>query len=360
MIRVDCPSDVIFLHESDSLLRSTPWYRPVTKTFEELKADGNQLFVDKSFEKAVPIINLKKAAALLPIERYFEAYECALIARGYEEIDQAKVELRLGRAAYGLREWSKAAEHFESLIEMKPELIEAKEFLEKTNRRLDEWRTGRYDMHFLIRNSKSLDIDVSDFVGPIKISEIEGKGRGLVTPRAVSRGTLLLVSKAFAFSDSSINLVLTAIDAIRNVYWPPSQYFALMKSVQKLRKNPQLVNDFYSLFSGESDRGVSVPDGVIDAARIERIHRFNAFGTHDVAERVSEGDRSGIWILPSYINHSCIANVERAHYGDVMMIHAIRDLTEGEELQLPYYFDFDLEKRTKHSNPVCKIQKKMP
>jgi hypothetical protein len=58
MIRVDCPSDVIFLHESDSLLRSTKWHRPVQKTFEELKADGNRLFAAKNFEKAVQVYDL--------------------------------------------------------------------------------------------------------------------------------------------------------------------------------------------------------------------------------------------------------------------------------------------------------------
>jgi tetratricopeptide (TPR) repeat protein len=117
MLRVDRPSDVIFLHESDGLFRSTKWHRPVQKTFDEPKPDGNRLSAAGSFEKAIqvydlalqkapghPVINLNKAAAFLSIERYYEAYQCALVARGGGNIDQAKVELRLGRAAYGLRD----------------------------------------------------------------------------------------------------------------------------------------------------------------------------------------------------------------------------------------------------------------
>jgi tetratricopeptide (TPR) repeat protein len=366
MIRVDSPSDVIFLHESDNLLRSTKWHRPVHKTFEELKADGNRLFWAKNFAKAIqvydlalqkepghPAINLNKAVALLSIERYHEAYQCALLARGNDGVDQGKVELWMGRAAYGLREWSRAVEHFASLIGMKPDLNEAKELLDKANRRLEESRTGQYDMHFLVRNSNSIDVDVADFVGPVEIAEIPGKGRGLVTMTAVSRGTLLLVSKAFAFADPPINLMLMACDIIRNVIWPASQYLTLVKSVQKLLKNPQLTNDLYSLFSGESDRGVTIPGGVTDTARIERIHGFNAFGAKERLNVTRENQGTGLWILPSCINHSCIGNVNREHYGDVMMVHAIRDLSKGEELLWPYHFSVDFDERTKQLLSFC-------
>jgi hypothetical protein len=139
------------------------------------------------------------------------------------------------------------------MIGMKPDLTDAKELFDKANRRLEESRTGLYDIHFPVRNSKVIDVDVVDFVGPLEIAEIPGKGSGLVTTTAVSRGTLLLVSKAFAIADPPVSFILLACDTIRGIHLPASQYLAIAKSVQRLRKNPQLATNLYSLFSGESD-----------------------------------------------------------------------------------------------------------
>ncbi|KAH7712630.1 TPR domain-containing protein [Aphelenchoides avenae] len=60
---------------------------------------------------------------------------------------------------------------------------------------------------------------------------------------------------------------------------------------------------------------------------IHEIHRLNAF-----KDEVSPEERTSLHIVPSFINHSCVDNVYRAHYGDVMMVYAIRDIQKGEEL----------------------------
>jgi hypothetical protein len=234
------------------------------------------------------------------------------------------------------------------LISAKPDFIEAVEVLDKAKQRLQESRTGQYDIPFLVCNMNSNYVDVADFVGPIKIAGIPGKGRGLVTIAAVSKGLLLLVSEAFVIANAPTNLVLLAVDADRGVRCPASQYLAVMKSVQKLRKNPQLANDSYTMFSGESDQGVAVPEGIIDTARMERIHRFSAFGIDGVSEREAVFGRSGLWIMPSHINHSCIANVQTVCFDNVMMDRAIQDLAKGDELVLRDYSHVDLDERTKH------------
>lgn len=45
---------------------------------------------------------------------------------------------------------------------------------------------------------------------------------------------------------------------------------------------------------------------------------------------------AGIWIYASYINHSCLPNIETAFIGDMMIIRAAKDLDAGSELTYSY------------------------
>lgn len=49
--------------------------------------------------------------------------------------------------------------------------------------------------------------------------------------------------------------------------------------------------------------------------------------------------RGGLWIAPSFINHSCIANTTRTFFGDVTVIKALEDLPKGTELTVQYNID---------------------
>lgn len=45
---------------------------------------------------------------------------------------------------------------------------------------------------------------------------------------------------------------------------------------------------------------------------------------------------AGVWILASYINHSCLPNIERAFIGDMIVIRAAQNLAAGSELTHSY------------------------
>jgi hypothetical protein len=45
----------------------------------------------------------------------------------------------------------------------------------------------------------------------------------------------------------------------------------------------------------------------------------------------------GLWILPSFINHSCHSNARRTHVGDHAIVHSSRDIKAGEEVTFPYF-----------------------
>jgi len=44
----------------------------------------------------------------------------------------------------------------------------------------------------------------------------------------------------------------------------------------------------------------------------------------------------GLWLLPSFVNHSCCPNARRLHVGDYLIVHASRDLKAGEEITFAY------------------------
>ncbi|MEW5312041.1 MAG: hypothetical protein WDW38_003703 [Sanguina aurantia] len=57
-------------------------------------------------------------------------------------------------------------------------------------------------------------------------------------------------------------------------------------------------------------------------------------------------DATGMWELPSYINHACIGNVTRYFIGDFMFVRAVEDLPRGKQLSYSYIIETEpLEER---------------
>lgn len=105
----------------------------------------------------------------------------------------------------------------------------------------------------------------------------------------------------------------------------------------------------YKLYPGPSiDRDVQVPDLIVDSTRAELILTYNSFSGFDerdlfdpiksklLANKQSFKIFSGLWIFPSYFNHSCIANTTRFFLKDLALFYASRDIEEGEELTAQY------------------------
>ncbi|KAK3042387.1 hypothetical protein RJ639_002433 [Escallonia herrerae] len=45
----------------------------------------------------------------------------------------------------------------------------------------------------------------------------------------------------------------------------------------------------------------------------------------------------GLWLLASFVNHSCNPNAKRLHSGDHVIVHASRDIKAGEEVTFAYF-----------------------
>jgi hypothetical protein len=85
----------------------------------------------------------------------------------------------MGMAAYGMRDWNSAVDHFKTTCKEFPKNVDAKTELNKAKRRLLESQTGNYDwkaMHSDVQNGKR-ELDVADYVGPIEVVDVPGKGK---------------------------------------------------------------------------------------------------------------------------------------------------------------------------------------
>lgn len=86
----------------------------------------------------------------------------------------------------------------------------------------------------------------------------------------------------------------------------------------------------------------------VDVSRIRDIVNLNAFGgavqtffskakLQDSILAQRDQDFSGLWLLPSFINHSCLPNSKSLEVGSAMFIHASKPIKRGEEITISYF-----------------------
>jgi hypothetical protein len=93
------------------------------------------------------------------------------------------IHFRLGKSAYGMRQWEKAIQHYESILKEFPSEASITEpELRRAKARLKEATTGIYDLQSLYNESKTPDgqvkmLDIADYTGPVRVERIRGKGK---------------------------------------------------------------------------------------------------------------------------------------------------------------------------------------
>ncbi|KAH7716361.1 TPR domain protein [Aphelenchoides avenae] len=268
--------------------------------------------------------------ALPRLEEIEELLEQGHFSRAYEKAGKALVAgndkercLRiLGAAAYGMRKWELSVDHYEELLAVSPSNEDAQNGILAALSRLAEAHTGNYDFGKLYEAALQgeMDVDVADYVGPIEVVDIPGKGKGTVATQDVKKGTLLLVSKAFATATSSMGLV-TAIE-------------------ERLARQPERIGEVAGLYYGRERNAAKTQksdwESVPDKTRLDQICWYNTFSAGPINRARKNQTQGGLWILPSYFNHSCLPNARRAFYGDVLVAFAVVDIKRGEELTFCY------------------------
>ena len=262
---------------------------------------------------------------------------------------------RAGKACYGIRIFDKALEYFVQLNDI-DDSARVKAEVARCQKRILE-QSGVYDMNVIHYSPFENRLDIADYWNPcIEIAQIEGKGRGIVAKNDIQPGTLVMVSKAFqkSFHIDVKDMMLFELSFKTKRANRGTQMDCFAKVMGNVQKNKSQLQKIYSLYSGpfSEDRkpqrlfaDVDEQEMIVDAQVIHHILSFNSFGS-GVEKHDKEGDSTGIWIEPSFFNHSCFKNTTNTFFGDAMFLYTDRVILAGEELTISYLSPTDdYEKR---------------
>ncbi|CZR64819.1 uncharacterized protein PAC_14718 [Phialocephala subalpina] len=214
-----------------------------------------------------------------------------------------------------------------------PENTSARKYLSRAIFRLLEQQRGAYkftDLHLEANQLRPPTLDHATFVGNIEVRASPGKDLGVFTTAPVKAGDLLFCEKAFAycFADSALNTQRGLLGVI----------------VKTLSSNPELTPQIASLYhDSHTPRVDANGKPTINLHTIQRIMALNSFGgslttltTHMTKPGTPLQHSSGVWLLASRINHSCIGNCRRSFIGDMQILRSASDLPANTELFWPY------------------------
>lgn len=262
-VRSDNPADVVVITQSyfEEIFGQLKWKGEILQKYQHLvkgppqgamewKNEGNQLFVNQKYQKAIEYyteslkcnndsitltqvkidILANRAAAYLNLSCYHKALEdCDRVLE--IQPNHEKAIYRKGKCIYNLgRYWETISflnEHTKKLDDNFNKCID--DLITKAKLLMEQQANCHYDIFRLHKMGSIYHQDIADFTGPIKIQNIPGKGRGMIATEEIQPGQLILVSKAFA-------LVFDEKDNIEFNINMKTKYFLLIHTVYLSRK----------------------------------------------------------------------------------------------------------------------------
>ncbi|CAG8983418.1 hypothetical protein HYALB_00000586 [Hymenoscyphus albidus] len=294
LIRVDQPTDIAWLADDDSRIPEK-WRKPdvsIQQSADYWKKRGNELIGKENFFEAIEMYSRALRSSPTSAEQEFlhnnralanlriEAFDAALSDVSFVSNPNDRSEKGLYRGALALYGLGTAG----------------KQELERTRLRLLEQENGVYDFKTIA-------------------------------------GDLLFCEKAFSYCFAPPEEEMDKLD------------FKSFSRSSLLALNPSLQESFEDLFHGEYD-GVKGPfvDGcpVVDAFRVDTMDdaELNRISGYQIAKQPQSTHfgTTGMWILASYINHSCNPTCVRNFIGDMQIVRAARDMPANMELTFSYLY----------------------
>jgi len=157
----------------------------------------------------------------------------------------------------------------------------------------------------------------SQFCIPVMVTEIPGKGKGLVASKDFKKGQVL-------FQEASVIIVHA-----------PSGIVPLQELKDQISKmSEEQKNKFYQL----KPRGFFNQAQLDAALRENCLHELDIFVSNSV-KRINDDDKMSLFPSNSLMNHSCAPNVQQRYTSDaadVFEIRALNDILKGEEVTQCY------------------------
>ena len=332
--------------EADDLLLSNQYQaacEKYTKLIEHPSLVGNsELFVFAHRRRALARLHLNQNDGVI---------------RDSEEVllslpeDLPAIFYKVG-ALYNLRKFDDARTVCERLVALDPSNLEATILLNSTRERCHESSSGDFNFEEMWEDAegqKRPNLKYADYIGPVEVRKCKDstKGRGMFATRDIAQGELLVCEKALVvtYADTEPRQLFSDVRTGMWLSQPEAAMFP--KVMQKIYDNPTLARPFLDLYSHDVEHPkrpfTMTKEGtpIIDYFTVKDITACNSFATANDADRVWSAFEAynpdmAIFVISSYINHSCLCNVQRTCIGDFMVIRALRSLKEGEELVFSY------------------------
>ncbi|THH33018.1 hypothetical protein EUX98_g1219 [Antrodiella citrinella] len=385
MIRVDAPSDIIFLDRASPLVNNVTWTTgripgvPFTpNTAKGWKERGVEQFKQQqwlcaaiSFTEGLaldsnhPLLLLNRAEAYLRLGWFNSAArdgEAAMAMNLADSLLERKAFVRTTKAYYALGRYGDV----QKMTRLHLRDSEMKALGLKASQRLKEAATAAYDWLAMYKQSQgpASRLDVTSYQGPVEARlPTKGNGpRGLFVTRDVKAGELLVVSKPIASYYPEDNPgkdreIFLSHNFLTSTIGRRSHYALIDRVVQRMWDDPRVARTMDTLYAGDAlpatcypPTGTLLPATYhhprtssvdIDIARVEGICSMTVFSVENFANPDGHGEDSldsavALYELPSFCNHSCMPSADRTFFGDVMVMRAAQDLKAGEEVTLGY------------------------
>ncbi|RUP51644.1 hypothetical protein BC936DRAFT_146778 [Jimgerdemannia flammicorona] len=374
MVRCDDPAGVIVVPDSVvsrySILAGLRWADTLptspmsygSESVSNLQRKGTEHLDRKDYISAIDYFTkalklepknvsllLSRAQAHLLLQQFQQVLkdvEAAVKIDGYN----TKIQLLRAEALLGLKQNAEASEILEKLAQVDAGNAKVGDLLRKI-REAGMYKSGHYDIISIFQEARSTRppyLNHADYVGPVRVAEIPRKGPRIVATGDIEEGTLLLCSKAYAVAFGS-ELPASTV----------SQSGLVTRVACRLQQEPWTAADLYKLYAGSTTSHAFIERHdakkmQVDMNHITNIVRVNAFvpdvdrlprSSADSSEQARPSDPGkGLWLLPSFLHHSCFANALHLTIGDLLFVRAMRHIAKDEEVSVtfmsvlePYY-----------------------
>ena len=215
-------------------------------------------------------------------------------------------------------------------------------------------QNGIYNFaQMIIDEEKYFYLNYGDYISPkIEIDFDKEKGLKLICKKNnfIKKGELIIVEKALVSKKNDDNLERKKIIGlnINENYKKEEPYQNLEMTnelMEKIKKYKEDYEIFFILYD-EDNRYLSIEErkkkymnGEEKRIGFEKVKKIIDYSKYSAIRNVLYENKKGfgLWGYTSILNHSCNPNINNFSIGDFMICFAIKDISEGEELNTLYF-----------------------
>ncbi|KAH7316008.1 hypothetical protein KP509_21G074400 [Ceratopteris richardii] len=366
-----------FRNQGNDEFKRKDWKQAIkfyTEAVKSLLPSGQKFSSHPEGERELVLCLSNRAESRLRLKHYEAAERDARIALELQN-DHAKSLFRRGKALHGLHQYNEAALCFQKVLNTDDldglSQSELENNLKASKLCCKQIRTGNYNLLGLCKALEAgQDLMCGEYVGPVEIgpSKDNRLGCGLRVTRAVNPGDLLIASRAIAHAKLDSSMLRGLSEEERNLLSSGSKSSSVFSTVYKdiatqvIRRaasSDRFRERIYSLSATSIGASNNIPpmslfattdldlvapgnsiadilykeDTILSADKEEHIYTLIT----NNACQVAGGLGASLWLIPSFINHSCIPNACWMRIGqEILFVRAVRHLVEGEEVTISY------------------------